>query len=168
MMPSWLIKLQELEVQIVEKLNASPEQLQAIKENLEKAIGNISIPNTEGVETAIDTFAKSISGMPKLQFEAIGKALMDVAKQRKEIAASAKLLSDKLAEKSAESIANELSKRQKQILEYMENGVLYSTEEIAIAIGLKGPRTRQLLNELVAMGVVDCTAVTKNRRYIKR
>lgn len=175
MMPSWLIKLQELEVQIVEKLNASPEQLHAIKENLEKAIGNISISKTEGVEIAIDTFAKSISGMPKLQFEAIRKALMDVEKQGNVIAASAKLLAEKLAEKSAESaeksaesIANELSKRQKQILEYMETGVLYSTEEIAIAIGLKGPRTRQLLNELVAMGVVDCTAVTKNRRYIKR
>ncbi len=175
MMPSWLIKLQELEVQIVEKLDASPEQLHAIKENLEKAIGNISISKTEGVEIAIDTFAKSISGMPKLQFEAIRKALMDVEKQGNVIAASAKLLAEKLAEKSAESaeksaesIANELSKRQKQILEYMETGVLYSTEEIAIAIGLKGPRTRQLLNELVAMGVVDCTAVTKNRRYIKR
>lgn len=44
-----------------------------------------------------------------------------------------------------------MSKRQKQILEYMEKGELYSTEELAVAIGLKGPRTRQLLNELVAM-----------------
>lgn len=179
MMPSWLINLQELEVQIVEKLKTSPEQLQAIKENLEKAIGNVSISKTEGAEAAIATFAKNISGMPKVQYEAIGKALMDVAKQDKEIAASAKLLSDKFteksaekpsesAEKSAEIIVNELSKRQKQILEYMETGILYSTEEIAIAVGLKGPRTRQLLNELVAMGVVECTAVTKNRRYIKK
>lgn len=72
------------------------------------------------------------------------------------------------AEKSAELIADELSKRQKQILEYMGTGVLYSTEKIAIAIGLKGLRTRQPLNELVAMGVVECTAVTKSRRYIKK
>lgn len=50
----------------------------------------------------------------------------------------------------------------------MEKEVLYSTEEIANAIGLKGPRTRQLLNELVEIGVVDCTAATKNRRYVKR
>ena len=179
MMPAWLIKLQELEEQIVEKLNTSPEQLQAVKESLEKAIGNVSIPKTEGVEAAIATFAQNISSMPKLQYDAIANALMEIAKQSKEIAESAKLLSDKLAEKSAEkssesaeksadSITDELSKRQKQIYEYMNIGVAYSTEEIAGAVGLKGPRTRQLLNELVAMGVVECTAATKNRRYIKK
>ena len=93
----------------------------------------------------------------------------------KKITNSAKLLSEKSAEKvsesaekSAENKADGLSKRQKQILEYMEKEVLYSTEEIANAIGLKGPRTRQLLNELVEIGVVDCTAATKNRRYVKR
>ena len=65
----------------------------------------------------------------------------------------------KVAEKSAESAEKSaemkevlLSERQKQILEYMELEVLYKTEEIAEKIGLKGPRTRQLLNELVAMG----------------
>lgn len=179
MMPAWLMKLQNLEAQIVEKLNTSPEQLKAIKENLEKAIDNVSIPKTEGMEAAISTFAKYISGMPKVQYEAIGKVLLDVAKQGKEIADSAKQLSDKLAEKSAEKISesaensaelitDELSKRQKQILENMETGVLYSTGEIALKVGLKGPRTRQLLNELVAMGLVECTAVTKNRRYIKK
>ena len=175
MMPAWLIKLQELEEQIVEKLNTSPEQLQAVKESLEKAIGNVSIPKTEGVEAAIATFAQNISSMPKIQYDAIGNALMEIAKQTKEIAESAKLLSDKLAEKSSESaeksadsITDELSKRQKQIYEYMNIGVAYSTEEIAGAVGLKGPRTRQLLNELVAMGVVECTAATKNRRYIKK
>lgn len=44
-----------------------------------------------------------------------------------------------------------LSERQKQILACMELEVLYKTEEIAEKIGLKGPRTRQLLNELVPM-----------------
>ena len=77
-------------------------------------------------------------------------------KQEKEISALAKLLSDKL------------SKRQKQILEYMEKEEMYSTEEIAVAIGLKGPRTRQLLKELIVMGAIECTASTKNRRYIKK
>lgn len=179
MMPSWLLKLQELETQIVEKLNASPEQLQAIQQSLGEAIGNISIPKTEGMEAAIVAFAKSISVMPTVQYESIGNTLMEVAKQGKEIADSAKLLSDRLAEKSAEKVSEsaeksaekitaKLSKRQKQILEYMEKGELYSTEELAVAIGLKGPRTRQLLNELVAMGVVECTAATKNRRYIKK
>ena len=65
-------------------------------------------------------------------------------------------------------VADKLSKRQKQITDCMETGVLYSTEEIAAVIGLKGPRTRQLLNELVAMGIVECTAATKNRKYVKK
>ncbi len=78
------------------------------------------------------------------------------------ISDSAKLLADELtkksaekvsesAEKSAELVDDKLTKRQKQILDYMEIGVLYSTEEIAAAIGLKGPRTRQLLNELILL-----------------
>lgn len=71
------------------------------------------------------------------------------------------------AEKSAETQEKLLSERQKQILACMELEVLYRTEEIAGKIGLKGPRTRQLLNELVAMGRLTCTAATKNRRYIR-
>lgn len=71
------------------------------------------------------------------------------------------------AEKSAETQEELLSERQKQILACMELEVLYRTEEIAEKMGLKGPRTRQLLNELVAMGRLTCTAATKNRRYIR-
>ena len=71
------------------------------------------------------------------------------------------------AEKSAEKHETLLSERQKQILACMELDILYKTEEIAKKIGLKGPRTRQLLNELVAMGRLTCTAATKNRRYIR-
>lgn len=71
------------------------------------------------------------------------------------------------AEKSAERQEILLSERQKQILACMELEVLYKTEEIAEKIGLKGPRTRQLLNELVAIGRLTCTAATKNRRYIR-
>lgn len=56
------------------------------------------------------------------------------------------------AEKSVEMQAMLLSERQKRILACMEQDVLYKTEEIAEKIGLKGSRTRQLLNELVAMG----------------
>lgn len=146
------------------------------------ALGNISIPKTEGMEAAITAFANSISAMPKLQYESMGNALTEVVKMGDDVANVAKLLTGKLVEKasesaeksaekvseSAEKSAVKLSKRQKQILEYMENEELYSTEEIANAIGLKGPRTRQLLNELVAMGIVECTAATKNRRYVKK
>ena len=84
---------------------------------------------------------------------------------------------EKSAEKSAESAekpadskkmkAIDLSERQKQILAYMDAGVEYSTEQVAEKIGLKGPRTRQLLNELVNMELLACIGTTKRRRYIK-
>ena len=83
---------------------------------------------------------------------------------------SAKKIAEKSAEsaeKSAETQEELLSERQKQILACMELEVLYKTEEIVEKIGLKGPRTRQLLNELVAMGRLICTAATKNRRYTR-
>lgn len=38
----------------------------------------------------------------------------------------------------------------------MDDGVEYSTEQVAEKIGLKGPRTRQLLNELVNMELLAC------------
>ena len=63
--------------------------------------------------------------------------------------------------------AIDLSERQKQILVYMDAGVEYSTEQVAEKIGLKGPRTRQLLNELVNMELLACIGTTKKRRYIK-
>ena len=62
--------------------------------------------------------------------------------------------------------AIDLSERQKQILAYMDAGVEYSTEQVAEKIGLKGPRTRQLLNELVNMELLACIGTTKRRRYI--
>jgi predicted HTH transcriptional regulator len=80
-------------------------------------------------------------------------------------------VSAKSAEKSAESLAendDRLSDRHKQILSFMDKEKEYSTDEVADSIGLKGPRTRQLLNELVDMGILTATATTKNRRYIKK
>ena len=73
MMPSWLLKLQELEARIIEKLNVSSGQLQAIQQSMREAMGNISIPKTEGIEAAIVAFAKSISVMPTVQYESIEK-----------------------------------------------------------------------------------------------
>ena len=48
----------------------------------------------------------------------------------------------------------------------MDIGVEYSTEQIAEKIGLKGHRTRQLLNELVNKELLACIGTTR-RRYIK-
>ena len=81
---------------------------------------------------------------------------------------------DKSAEKSAENSADlknregmALSERHQQILAIMEAGIEYSTEQVAEKIGLKGPRTRQLLNELVNKELLACIGTTKRRRYIK-
>ena len=84
---------------------------------------------------------------------------------------------DNSAEKSAESAENSadlknregmaLSERHQQILAIMEAGIEYSTEQVAEKIGLKGPRTRQLLNELVNEELLACIGTTKRRRYIK-
>ena len=77
------------------------------------------------------------------------------------------------AEKSAESADSkimermDLSERYQQILAIMEAGIEYSTKQVAERIGLKGPRTRQLLNELVDKELLACTGTTKRRRYIK-
>lgn len=74
------------------------------------------------------------------------------------------------AEKSADSKnmnRSDLLARHKQILTNMDIGVEYSTEQIAEKIGLKGPRTRQLLNELVNKELLACVGTTKRRRYIK-
>ena len=60
-----------------------------------------------------------------------------------------------------------LSERHQQILAIMEAGVEYSTEQVAEKIGLKGPRTRQLLNELVNKELLAFIGTTKRRRYIK-
>jgi DNA-binding IclR family transcriptional regulator len=47
----------------------------------------------------------------------------------------------------------------------MEDEREYTTETIARAIGLKGPRTRQILNELVELGEIVSLGTTKDRRY---
>ncbi len=57
--------------------------------------------------------------------------------------------------------------KNQQILTIMEAGIEYSTEQVAEKIGLKGPRTRQLLNELVNKELLACIGTTKRKRYMK-
>lgn len=49
----------------------------------------------------------------------------------------------------------------------MKVGIEYSTSQVAEKTGLKGPRTRQLLNELVNKELLVCIGTTKKRRYTK-
>ncbi len=57
--------------------------------------------------------------------------------------------------------------KNQQISAIMEAGIEYSTEQVAEKIGLKGPRTRQLLNELVNKELLACIGTTKRKRYMK-
>ena len=43
----------------------------------------------------------------------------------------------------------------------------WKIEGIAAVIELKGPRTRQLMNELVELGKIESIGTTKDRRYKK-
>ena len=72
---------------------------------------------------------------------------------------------DLLYDSNSETI--NLTKRQAQILSLMEIEKEYTTETIATLIGLKGPRTRQLIKELVELGLVESIGTTKDRRYRK-
>lgn len=53
--------------------------------------------------------------------------------------------------------------KNQQILTIMEAGIEYSTEQVAEKIGLKGPRTRQLLDELVNKELLTCIGITKRK-----
>ncbi|MGN8714131.1 ATP-binding protein [Hornefia butyriciproducens] len=76
--------------------------------------------------------------------------------------------SDKVAD-VADRVADiaDISERQKQILSSMEIGTEYSSNDIADMIGLKGAMTRRLLNDLVDKGLLNKTAETNRRRYLK-
>ena len=117
-----------------------------------QAIKNIE--NEIGVKIGIRVF-----GMVKNDKHQT-RALMDEYRQEVEI-------SEEKSEESKKMKVIDLSERQRQILTYMDAGVEYSTEQVAEKIGLKGPRTRQLLNELVNMELLACIGTTKRRRYIK-
>ena len=76
--------------------------------------------------------------------------------------------SDQVAD-VADQVADiaDISERQKQILSLMEIGIEYSSNDIADMIGLKGAMTRRLLNDLVDKGLLNKTAETNRRRYLK-
>lgn len=68
-----------------------------------KAFDDLPKVNTESLDTIISVLAESISMLPDVHWEEFRNVLERMALQRQKIADSVKLLSDKLAEKSAES-----------------------------------------------------------------
>ena len=190
MEPDWIRKLKGFKEEMIEHTDGSEMQIQEITDVFNYLTGVIFIETNKSMDATFRRLAAYGKGMSIMHIKKImetseffknakpekEKLVCDVRKLMEDLGKSAEP-AENSAEKSAESAEKsadqketlqELSKRQKQILDCMQQGESYSTEEIAQMINLKGPRTRQLLNELVAMDLVSCTAATKNRRYIKK
>ncbi len=194
---AWTEPVEELHDNIVNLPNISENSVKAMRNALSVYSMGISPEvraNMAQVANDISTRMKFINNLDFLglresiaKFEELSKTIQPISDNAKKLAAliSENLMvgiesanksadsNEKSADKSAESAnknddnAEKLTKRQVQILSIMENGKEYTTESIAAAIELKGPRTRQLMNELVELGKIKSIGSTKDRRYRK-
>lgn len=188
---TWTKSVEELQNSIVYLPSISEESMEAMKNAL--SIYNLGISpevraNMTQVAIAVSNAMKTVnqldfSGLYEAvsRFAEVSKMVQPASENARKLAA---LISDELKisiesanksansdEKSANKSADNmtvLTKRQEQILTIMEEGREYTTEAIAGIIGLKGPRTRQLMNELVELGKVESIGTTKDRRYRKK
>lgn len=188
---TWTESVDELQNSIVYLPSISEESMTAMKNAL--SIYNLGISpearaNLTQVAIAVSNAMKTVNQLDfaKLydavsRFAEVSKMVQPASENARKLAA---LISDELKisiesanksansdEKSANKSADNmtvLTKRQEQILTIMEEGREYTTEAIAGIIGLKGPRTRQLMNELVELGKVESLGTTKDRRYRKK
>ena len=157
-------------------LGISPEaraNLTEVASAISNAMKTVEQLDFSGVYQAVSRFAE-ISKMVQPASENARKLAMLISEDLKTSIESADKSADsdeKSANKSADSDTksadsmSELTKRQKQILTIMEDGEEHTTETIAETIGLKGPITRQILNELVKLGKLESLGTTKDRRY---
>lgn len=157
-------------------LGISPEahaNLTEVASAISNAMKTVDRMDFSGLYEAVSRFAE-ISKMVQPASENARKLAALISEDLKTNIESANKSADsnkKSANKSADSDTksadsmNELTKRQKQILTIMEDGEEHTTETIAEAIGIKGPRTRQILNELVELGKIESLGTTKDRRY---
>ena len=192
---TWTESVDELQDSIVYLPSISEESITAMKNALSiynLGISPEARANMTQVATAISNAIKTVnhvdfSGMYEAvsRFAEISKMVQPASENAKKLAA---LVSEELkisiesAEKSADSSKKSANKsadldkksadnmsrltgRQKEILTIMEDGREYTTEAIAGVIGLKGPRTRQILNELVELEKIESLGTTKDRRY---
>ena len=187
---NWTESVEELQNSIVYLPSISEESMEAMKNAL--SIYNLGISpevraNLTQVAIAVSNAMKTVnqldfSGLYEAvsRFAEVSIMVQPASENARKLAA---LISDELkksiesanksaysdkksANKSADNMTV-LTKRQEQILTIMEEGREYTTEAIAGIIGLKGPRTRQLMNELVELGKVESIGTTKDRRYRK-
>jgi predicted HTH transcriptional regulator len=188
---TWTESVDELQNSIVYLPSISEESMTAMKNAL--SIYNLGISpevraNLTQVAVAVSNAMKTVnqldfSGLYEAvsRFSEVSKMMQPASENARKLAA---LISDELKisiesanksansdEKSANKSADNmtvLTKRQEQILTIMEDSREYTTEAIAGIIGLKGPRTRQLMNELVELGKIESIGTTKDRRYRKK
>lgn len=159
-------------------LGISPEMranLTQVAVAVSNAMKTVNQLDFSGLYEAVSRFAE-VSKMVQHASEnarKIAALISDELKIRIESANKSANSDEKSANKSADSnkesadVMAALNKRQTQNLTIMEDGREYTTEAIAGIIGLKGSRTRQLLNELVELGKVESLGTTKDRRYRK-
>jgi len=157
-------------------LGISPEvhaNLTEVASAISNAMKTVDRMDYSGLYEAVSRFAE-ISKMVQPASENARKLAALISENLKANIESANKSADsnkKSANKSADSDKKSadnmsgLTERQKQILTIMDDGGEYTTESIAGEIGLKGPRTRQLLNELVELGKIESLGTTKDRRY---
>ena len=157
-------------------LGISPEahaNLKEVASAISNAMKTVDRMDHSGLYEAVSRFAE-ISKMVQPASENAIKLAALISEDLKVSIESANKSADsnkKSANKSADSDKKSadnmsgLTERQKQILTIMDDGGEYTTESIAGEIGLKGPRTRQLLNELVELGKIESLGTTKDRRY---
>lgn len=157
-------------------LGISPEthaNLKEVASAISNAMKTVDQLDFSGLYEAVSRFAE-ISKMVQPASENARKLAALISEDLKTSIESANKSADsdeKSANKSADSYKksadsmSELTGRQKQILTIMKDGGEYTTEAIAGEIGLKGPRTRQILNELVELGKIESLGTTKDRRY---
>ena len=160
----------------IHNLGISPEvhaNLTEVASAISNAMKTVDRMDFSGLYEAVSRFAE-ISKMVQPASENARKLAALISEDLKVNIESANKSADsnkKSANKSADSDKksadnmNGLTERQKQILTIMEDGEEYTTVTIAEAIGLKGPRTRQILNELVKLGKLESLGTTKDRRY---
>lgn len=181
--PAWTKDISEMVANVTSSLSLPADTIATIQKVCSYENLGISTKTIENMEQMAKALTTSIVTVNSLDLTALSNALreynkiVDAAKPiSEEIKKLTKLWSNQLeksAEKSAENknksaeYQQNLSKKHKELLAIMQTDKEYSAEKLAEKIGLKSARTRQILKELIEMGLIRSNGKTKGKRYIK-
>lgn len=174
MITKWQDQIEKINDTIIQNWS-SIENLRSVTKGIEEATKQLSSTKINDTKTAVETFVNTLSEMPEFKLDDFGKELTKITKEKfnnadtKEaytnLCEEIKKLKENQARLDIKGYDN-LSEKEKQIIEYMQQGKEYSTKEIAEHIGLKDSRTRQILRGLTEKGILKQTSSTKNKKYI--